>query len=336
MRWMAFAWGLVVVAGCGGAPGGSNSDDDGSGSTNPAADASTGSGSDTDAGNGGGTDGSMPAPQILAHDCTHMGVMRADATHLYWACDPGVTIRRMPLAGGPIETVYTGVGWTMGLAVDNGFVYIADSDRLVRVPAGGGAPVTLVSTGVGSVDVDDGWVYYQTAHNDTPSMMRVPVNGGASHFVVRVHSQTDHGLLVADGGAVYYIDSYAIMRVDVQTKQVSELVNNLLPTDIAVDDRFVYFVTCTTSQTAPGCFGTTAYRVPRGGGAIEALGAGQPYGSGISVVDDSLQWGSHVISLSGGAERTLLDTQSVFAVAATPQAFYFGDGETGVIYRAAR
>jgi hypothetical protein len=347
MRWSAFAWGLVVVAGCGGAPGGADHDDDGGSGSMPSTDASTGSGGDTDGGNGGGgTDASMPSPpQVLANDCTYMDFMRADATHLYWSCDPDTRIRRMPLEGGPIETMYTGTGWANGLAVDNGFVYIAQSrgsafnysDLVVRVPAGGGAPVTLVNpTGVGALDVDDGWVYYADAPDYVGRVMRVPVNGGTSHFVVHTHAKATAFTLIADAGSAYYIDNSAIMKVDVQSKQVSELAGNVVATDIALDDQFVYFVTCTTSQTQPGCFGTTAYRVPRGGGAIEALGAGQPAGSRISVVDDNLQWGSHVISLSGGAERTLLDTQSTFVVAATPQAFYFGDTQSGTIYRAAR
>ena len=285
----------------------------------------------------------MPAqPQLLAQDCTIINLMRADATHLYWACNIGVTgmlVRRMPLEGGPIETVYTGSGRTGGLAIDGGFVYLTDSrgsvgnDLVVRVPVTGGPPVTLVATFyAGALDVADGTVFYTDAPDWTSRMMRISVDGGTPHFVVRTHADARPFALIADGGTVFYIDDYSIMKVDVQTKQISEVVTNMLPVDIALDSQSVYFVNCITSA----CLATNVYRVPRGGGALEALGTSSAAWSKIARIDDVLQWGSHVISLSGAPERTLLDTQSSFVVTATAQAFYFGDRMTGEIYRAAR
>jgi hypothetical protein len=185
---------------------------------------------------------------------------------------------------------------------------------------------------VRGLSVADGTLFYSDTPDGGTRIMRIPVDGGTPHFVVRTHAGATTFGLAANGGSVFYVDSYSLMRVDVQTKQIAELASNLFPIDIEVANPFLYAISCTTSDCTAG----TAYRVPRAGGAIEALGSSGVARSKIDVIDDSLQWGSHVISLAGAPERDLLDSQDEFVVAATPQAFYFGERATGTIYRAAR
>jgi phage pi2 protein 07 len=348
MRWLIACGVAFCLAGCGGDAAGSHEDDGSGGGTNdPTVDASSDPGDANPSGDangsGGTNDGSIPPQaQPIGQDGVGVSIMRTDATHLYWARTGWITtIRRMPLEGGAIETLYTGPGYTQGLAVDGGFVYVAQTrgaqfnwaDLIVRFPAAGGAPTTLVTPiGVRTLDVEGGWVYYGDTPDFPPRVMKVAVTGGTPHFIVRARASAVPYDLRADGGFLFYTDDQGITRVEVQTKKRVELVDGLIATQITVDDSFVYFIGCTSGT----CAGAAAYRVPRAGGAFESLGTADFSTSRIDVIDNSLQWGTHVLATTGGVQRTLLVTQNPHAVVATAQAFYFGDSVTGAIYRAAR
>jgi hypothetical protein len=342
MRWLVA---VIALAACGGSPAGANGgdDDDGTagsadGGTNPAGDVDAG---DT-TGGGGSADPSAMQPEVLAHDCSYMDEMTADATHLYWACNPGTRIHRMPLAGGPIEELYTGPGGALSLAVDGGFIYIAQTrgdaydynDLIVRVPVTGGAPTTLVTPiGVRALAIEDGSIYYSDTPDFPARIMRVPTGGGTSHFLVRARAGSTPYELVVDAGVIYYTDYAGVGSVEIQTKKLKDVENGLIPGSLAVDAAYVYFVACETNEP---CTSANVYRVPRSGGAPAVFASGHTTQSKLATIDNVLQWGSYVLPTAGGTEQTLLASQSGFVVAATPQAFYLGESSTGTIYRVAR
>lgn len=338
MRWLGVA---LVLGACGGNPAGANGDDDAvSGSADGGLD--PGSGSDAGDSSGGSDASTAVPPEIIAHDCGYLDVMTTDATHLYWGCNPGTRIRRMPLTGGTIETLYEGTGYAQSIAVDGGFVYIAQTrggaynynDLIVRVPVTGGTPTTLVTPiGVRALDVDGGWIYYSDTPDFPARIMRVATNGGTSHFLARARAgSTPYGLVV-NGGAIFYPDYNGVGAVDIQTKKLTDVATGVIPGNVAVDDAFVYFVGCGSSEP---CASGNVYRVPRSGGVPELFAAGHASNSKLARIDNVLQWGSYVISTNGGPEQTLLASQNGFVVAPTPQAFYFAEIATGTIYRVAR
>ena len=283
----------------------------------------------------------------LAQDSPGIDMMATDATHLYWAVNWlfSSAVRRMPLGGGPIETLYAGSGGHVTFAVEGDSVYIGQTrsfpdnfmGSILRVPVTGGSPTTIASVyKLGRIDVVDGLIYYREGVGESESrIMRVPTTGGQPHFIVSARRSTSPADLDVDTGFVFYVDQYSIMRAEAKTKKVLELTSSL-PTEITVDDAHVYFVACAVSE----CPTASVYRVPRGGGTAEPLApsvaTGHYHQAKLAVIDDDLQWGARVLPKAGGPARVLHDTPSPSAVAATPQAFYFAEFYTGVIYRAAR
>src|SRR4051794_28784445 len=103
MRWMAA---VLVVAAWNGNPTGADGGDDGvggggggegggGGGGGGTADGGMDPSGETDGGVGGSTTTPPAVPQMLAQDCQEIERMTTDATHLYWARNPGTNIRRM-------------------------------------------------------------------------------------------------------------------------------------------------------------------------------------------------------------------------------------------------
>jgi sugar lactone lactonase YvrE len=88
--------------------------------------------------------------------------LATDGTALYWTTGDGA-IRTRPLAGGATTTIATGLGIgdrrAQGLAVVGGTVY-ATGDRVIAVPAQGGAITTVDAGAASSHLLDDGTAVY--------------------------------------------------------------------------------------------------------------------------------------------------------------------------------
>jgi len=279
------------------------------------------------------------ASAALAVDEPGIYEMAADATHLYWVddgqFDGEANVRRMPLDGGPIETLFSAGRSIYSLAVGDGAVFVARTDLdydgvIYRLPVAGGAP-TVLATGFNptSVTVDAGWVYYSAAVSPGGRILRVPVTGGTPEVIVDdVDNPWD---LVASGGTLFYseMNRGQVMRVDPGGTPVV-LASGWVGTGwLTVDAEFVYFSACDVSE----CPDPHLYRVPRAGGTPELLLTGGSLELKLAVADDHLQWGSRVIPSAGGDDVIMPGDGYPIAVAATADAFYFADFFTGAIYR---
>ena len=283
----------------------------------------------------------------FAQGAPGMYEMTSDATHLYWV-DIGTPnnvthVRRMPLAGGPVETLFTAPGYALSLAVADGFVYFARSQlaaggEIYKMPTTGGTP-TVLTTAVNpmKISVDGGWVYYSVGSvAPDGAILRVPTTGGTPEVVVcDVDNPWD---FVADRGTLYYTDAHRgrMMRV-VAGHSPTVVVDGFYGLGwMTLDDAFVYFtaVMAQGEGEAP-----SLYRVPRDGGALDKLVVAALRESKLAVVGDHLQWGQwgtdtlSAPTVTQFPSYSWVNPQRVSAVTARPDAAYYGDFVTGEIYR---
>ncbi len=186
---------------------------------------------------------------------------------------------------------------------DDTHVYYADwgPDTVVRIPVGGGAPVTIASaTGLiyhRALVVDDTYVYF----GDNVGIKRVPKAGGA---VVTLAAGYDSVSLAVDDTYVYWterslVNPDAIRRVP----KAGGAVNTILsggsladPWGIAVDASYVYWTELD---------GGKVRRVAKAGGAILDLAPAEMdrQAGSIAVNDVHVYWTDTTGSATGRVRR---------------------------------
>jgi len=288
---------------------------------------------------GGQVDGGQAALMPLATDEPGIYEMAVDSTHLYWVedgqFDHEANVRRMPLGGGAIETLFSTPERMYSLAVSDGFVYAAYTGpnyagQIYRIPAAGGSATSLTTAfNPTSVSVDGSWVYYTEAVSPGGRILRIPTTGGATEVVA---SDVDNPWdIVATDGVLFYseMNRGRIMRVTPGETPV-ELAGGWIGTNwMAVDSTNVYFSACDVgSCEQPGLF-----RVARTGGADAEMMVGSSADAKLAVATNTVQWGANVVPIGGGASTPLAAVTPI-AVAAVADAYYFADFFTGAIYRA--
>lgn len=267
--------------------------------------------------------------------------MDVDATHLYWVqagmFNHVARVRRMPLEGGPVETLLTVSATVYSIDVADGFVYAASTTggpdyegHIYRVPVAGGE-ATIIASGFNptSVSVDDFWVYYSEGISPGGRIWRVRTTGGTPQVVVDdVDSPWD---LVADGGTVFYSEmNRGRMMSVVPGHNPTVLASGWVSTVwMTVDSTAVYFSACSTGM----CVSSDLMRVARDGGDAEWLWADLGNESKLAVVDGKLVWGSRLVPTVGGSAQPLGGDGTMIAVTASPTHAYFGDWMSGKIYR---
>jgi hypothetical protein len=221
-----------------------------------------GGSSGTGASTGGGAPGMGGCPAALDPVLVWSAPMDAeaqfiakDATHIYFiegslhgAPEP---IARIPVCGGPVEVLATGVINGLAVAVSATDVYWLDSGHLNGqgtlsiLPKAGGTPVELVSK-LGTVwplAVDASYVYWS---NEGPGpqggMKRMPLGGGPVQSIGAAHGYVNIAL---DDTYAYWADPSAVGRFP-KTGGVDQDLAMLVPEPMglpwctAVDDTNVY------------------------------------------------------------------------------------------------
>ncbi len=150
-------------------------------------------------------------PQRLAQLDGDSGSIQLTTTHVYF--HNYRTIRRVPKAGGAVETLLTApeTGWLAPeFAVDDKYVWVGvieDSSEnfghVVKVPLAGGEPVkTLSVASYNDIAVDQTWVYLALGDQ----VVRYPKEGLFFAPEVIASSQNNAASIAVDGANVYWID----------------------------------------------------------------------------------------------------------------------------------
>jgi phage tail protein X len=202
--------------------------------------------------------------RILAGDEDGPGYMAIDDRYVYWTTR--TALRRMSIEGGPVKTLATSAGIS-DIAAAHGGVFFTDppAGTVSYVEREGGV-VTTLATGEWptAVAVAGGIVYW----SDVPSL----------------------------------VNTATLRRMRVDGSDANVMLDSLSdPSDIAVDDSFVYLTSSSTgctwsSEVGGGCYGGGVRKVPRAGGPAQ-------------VVDT--RGTSHAIAVGPGGTYWLTDDQGL-------------------------
>jgi len=200
-----------------------------------------------------------------------------DATSAYWVTVAPGTVVKVPLAGGPPQTLVSGLDGALAIAVDKTSIYWTDSNLAKKAALDGSSPATLVSGPFPTALALDGTSVYVAFSNFAPTPPMSPCSGW-------------------------------LAKVPLAGGMPSTLASGLCTaSSLAIDTTSVYF--------GPVASGVAIAKVPLGGGPNVSLASGPPP-MGISVDPASVYWTDYVdglvlrVALDGGAPVTLISGQA--------------------------
>ncbi len=289
--------------------------------------ACAGLGSSGSTGSSGG--GSCSGTVVLASSQTFAFGIAVNSTNVYWtdtaggySPSGGGSVKTVPICGGNVTTLASGLPSPTGIAIDSTHVYWVNDEPDIVMSAllDGGASTVLVTNGNQSplAIAVDGTSVYWTANalpgEGSGAVMSVPKAGGSP--VTLATGQADPWGIAIDSQNVYWANANIggdglIMSVPLDGGTPVTLASGpFQPAYLAVDVSSVYWTSVD---------GTIA-SVPKGGGTPTTLASGPPGAQGIAVDTESVYWTApgnvggdtgYVLSVpkGGGAPTTLATAQ---------------------------
>jgi hypothetical protein len=241
---------------------------------------------------GGACKAGVCQPAAIVSGQPQVHSLAVDATSLYFTVDPGGSpaggsVRKVPLSGGAVTTLLSGLPSPAGIAVDASFVYWASlfGNAISKVPLDGGTPVTLVSgvAGAFGVTVDASAIYYSRIYAAT--VWKAPLSGGSPTLLATLSTQGGGATGVAVDATHLYFGTYSSVE---EMPLAGGAINTLAsgqddPTEIVVDDAFLYWT---------NFYGGALIRKPLAGGPATILVPSLSiYGGGIAVDAKAIYFG---------------------------------------------
>ena len=192
-------------------------------------------------------------PETLARGDDRIYSLASDGSHVFWLEGPFAVVRRVPVGGGVIETLFSSAisplsGPAGPIRVNGGYVYwMSHYSAISRIPTGGGPVQTIVSIDplplLLSDFVTDGMNVYFSIQ-DTGEIKRVPVTGGSSTKLANGMSGSSISLAL-NSNILFWIDQLSMARVPLTGGPIVLMrgVNNAAtpPASIAVDGASLYW-----------------------------------------------------------------------------------------------
>lgn len=305
---------------------------------------------------GGGCSGGTCQPIVLAADQLAPSEIAIDATHVYFAASAGNAVLRVPLAGGPVETLAQDNGVSSNIAVDDGFVYYMTffgiGGQICRVPKTGAAdagPEVLAATGnygMPFIAADDANIYWTTGRfagtTQSGSLYSVAKIGG-SVVKLNVATSAPTTSVAADDTNIYFANAQGRMLAVSKTGTVTLLgLSQAGATGLLADGKKVYWANS-------GAGSIKAIDKPVGGSAgtpaAQVLAGGQNEPLRIAKDDVAIYFtnrGNGTIAscpLSGCADvaRVVASDQSApVGIAVDAVAIYWGNSGNGTVMKVAK
>ena len=216
-----------------------------------------------------------------------------DSTSLYWTNGASVgggdaAVLKMPLGGGPVTTLASGLASAIGIALDASNAYFLAYDGINKVALDGGPVTPVVSASfynspVG-LAIDTTNLYWIQGCDGGNCVARLPLGGGPP---VTIFSATmlDYfsGLAAANGNAYFSLSECDgggcganLLRSPSSGGAAATLGSGFsFVSQVAADGAHVYWGGSLCPPAGSGCT-NSVWRVPVDGGANIALATGQP------------------------------------------------------------
>ena len=170
-----------------------------------------------------------------------------DAAYVYFVESDLGAVKRAPIAGGVPAFLGTGSGMPFDLRVRNGQVYwLLGLDKLLRVPVTGGTVETVASglRAAEALTVDDGFAYF--TESDAGRVSKVATAGGPVTPIGGVAGFQLWYALTHDTGSVYWLTPMSVGSIakDGSTERTiapAPLSSEFTRGSVAVDDTYVYW-----------------------------------------------------------------------------------------------
>jgi hypothetical protein len=241
-----------------------------------------------------------------------------DTTSVYWTDNATAFVMKVPVVGGALTTLVSGVASPSCIAVDATSVYFGTDGpglgHVMKVPLGGGTPTTLASPPnpgfpidgepIGAIAADATSVYWTTSTitaGGNPGLpnavLSVPLGGGTVTTLAWAWDWTDSSPRVAPGGLAVdatnlYWGVWDVFSEPVSggtyTTLVSPQEGDLAATSVAVDNTNIYWA-------ASG----SLMAMPLIGGAPITLASGQSGVVAFAIDATNVYW-----TTQGGASLT--------------------------------
>lgn len=279
--------------------------------------------------------GGLCEPVVLASELYFASRLALDETRVYWTSAQG-TVNALPLDGGAVLTLASGLDDPWDLAVDEQGVYATDSgaNTVVAIPLLGGPTTLLAEAGnpLGIV-VRSGVIHFTNTYDklsNDEQIMRAPLPAGPASVVAATPGAW---MLAVDDSRVYWTDraSAAVWSAPLAGGDATLLAEGIVePTDIEVDADAVYVTALEAT-----------FRIPLAGGAPEALVWGA--GRGLAMDATHIYVGAadgRVLEVpkTGGAARALARTELYPSDIAVDHenVYWITRAESGVLVRTPR
>jgi PKD repeat protein len=187
------------------------------------------------------------AASIVAHANFYITALDIDGSYVYWVEDDLGTVRKAPLTGGVSTTLGSGSGKPFDLRVEGSHVYfLLGLDKLLRVPVTGGAVETVASGLRASEALEADATFAYVTEGDIGRISRVPLAGGVAAPIGDVAVGMVWYALAGDIDRIYWLTPSAVGRAakdgsSSTTISGAPLSDMDVHGSVAVDDSYVYW-----------------------------------------------------------------------------------------------